>query len=108
MAMENGFQGIIASNTSRRRNFPELAGVSTSLLEEAGGVSGPPLQREQREIIPEIRKLIGPKAILISAGGLADGVDARERMALGANFVQVYTRFIYAGPSFPRKLLRDF
>ena len=44
------------------------------------------------------------KGTLISVGGL-DGVDdAKARMAAGADLLQVYTEFVYSGPSYPRKL----
>jgi dihydroorotate dehydrogenase len=37
-------------------------------------------------------------------GGLGGADDARERLAAGANFLQVYTEFVYAGPRYPRQI----
>jgi len=35
---------------------------------------------------------------LIGVGGIMSSDDARERIKAGADLVQVYTGFIYAGP----------
>lgn len=108
LAMAAGFGGIIASNTSRRRDFSGLSGLDPGLLSEAGGLSGQPLAAEQEALIPELRQLLGPEPLLISAGGIACPADAQRRLAAGANFVQLYTEFVYAGPGLPRKFLREF
>jgi dihydroorotate dehydrogenase len=103
LAVEEGF-GIIASNTSRRRDFPALAAARAKVVGEEGGLSGTPLRALAVQQLREIRSWIGPKPLVISVGGLADGADARLRLEAGANLLQVYTEFIYSGPSFPRKM----
>lgn len=105
VAMEAGFQGIIASNTSRRRNFKGLEGLEH--LEEEGGLSGAPLRSEALGIVKEIRTLLGPKPILISVGGLGEADDLRARLDAGANLVQCYTSFVYQGPGYPKRLSRE-
>lgn len=109
IAINEGFSGIIATNTSRRRDFPGIdPRDSKSTLAEEGGLSGAPLGLEAIETIKEIRSIMGPKPCLISVGGL-DGIeDAKARLAAGANLLQVYTEFVYAGPSYPRKFLGNF
>src|SRR5690606_18635836 len=67
-ALESGFEGVIASNTSRRRDFPGLGKVSPALLNEEGGLSGAPLREEALVQIREVREVMGPKTILISVG----------------------------------------
>jgi len=104
IAMEAGFQGIIASNTSRRRNFKGLEGLEH--LDEDGGLSGLPLREEALGAVKEIRALLGPKPILISVGGLGEGDDLKARLDAGANLVQCYTSFVYQGPGYPKRLLR--
>lgn len=103
LAVGEGY-GIIASNTSRRRDFPSLGGVNAALVAEEGGLSGAPLRELALTQLREVRAVAGPKACLISVGGLADAADARERLEAGANFLQVYTEFVYSGPSFPRRI----
>lgn len=103
-AIGEGFEGIIASNTSRRRDFPELTGAPASVVGEEGGLSGKPLRNEALRHVQEIRSWLGPKPILISVGGLGDANDARARLDAGANLLQVYTEFVYQGPGYPRRM----
>jgi dihydroorotate dehydrogenase len=105
MAVEEGF-GIIASNTSRRRDFSSLTHANARVVGEEGGLSGAPLRDMALEQIREIRSWVGPEPLLISVGGLSDVKDARERLDLGANLLQVYTEFVYSGPGFPARINR--
>lgn len=99
--------GIIASNTSRRRDFPLLKGVKAPELREEGGLSGAPLREEALQQLKEIRSWIGPKPMVISVGGLGGREDARARLDAGANLLQVYTEFVYQGPGYPLRLARE-
>lgn len=105
-AIEAGFTGIIASNTSRRRDFPGLKDISLGLLSQEGGLSGAPLRTEALEIIKEIRALIDRKHTLISVGGLGGPEDAKARLDAGADLLQVYTEFVYSGLAYPRQIAR--
>lgn len=106
LAVAEGF-GLIASNTSRRRDLPLVENAKAALVAEEGGLSGAPLRTLALEQLQEIRAWAGPKTCLISVGGLSGGKDARERLDAGANFLQVYTEFVYAGPAFPRQVALD-
>lgn len=105
-AMGQGFEGIIASNTSVRRDFPALAAADARRVAEKGGLSGLPLREDALRHISEIRSWMGA-GTLISVGGLGDGEDAHRRLSAGADLLQVYTEFVYSGPSYPRRLLRE-
>jgi dihydroorotate dehydrogenase len=102
-AVEEGF-GIIASNTSRRRDFPGLGAASVAVLSEEGGLSGAPLREPALQQLREIRSWVGSKPVVVSVGGLSGPDDARARLEAGANLLQVYTEFVYAGPRFPRTI----
>ena len=52
--------------------------------------------------LAEIRGWVGPKVKIVSVGGLGGVEDARARLEAGADLLQVYTEFVYSGPSFPR------
>ncbi len=106
LAVEHGY-GLIASNTSRRRDFPSLAKASAQVVAEEGGLSGAPLKDLALSQLRELRGWIGPKPLLISVGGLSSGQDARERLENGANLLQAYTAFIYSGPGFAARINRE-
>jgi dihydroorotate dehydrogenase len=106
-AMAEGFEGIIASNTSIRRDFASLAEADALVVAEKGGLSGAPLREAALQHIRDIRSWIGPNPTIISVGGLGGGADAKERLLAGADFLQVYTEFVYSGPGFPRRLARE-
>jgi dihydroorotate dehydrogenase len=46
-----------------------------------------------------LRGAVGPDFPLIGVGGILSGADALERRNAGADLVQIYTGFIYRGPS---------
>ncbi len=106
LALEQGFQGIIAANTSRRRDFPILAKANAQVVAEEGGLSGAPLRDGALVQVKKLRDWMGPKAILISVGGLGDERDALARREAGADLLQVYTNFIYQGPGYPLRIAR--
>jgi dihydroorotate dehydrogenase len=42
---------------------------------------------------------------IIGVGGITEGFDAAEKIEAGASLVQIYTGFIYRGPSLVRDSL---
>lgn len=69
-------------------------GASAVIVEsgEAGGHLG--TERTTRELIPEVKAVIGDDIPIIAAGGITSGQDMVEVMKLGANGVQLGTRFV--------------
>lgn len=90
--------GMICTNTTTDR----LPGMN-----EAGGLSGRPLMQRSTEVLAEVRSRVGPSYPLVGVGGVFSADDVRAKMAAGANLVQVYTGFIYEGPSLPSRLARS-
>jgi dihydroorotate dehydrogenase len=91
-AANAGFKGLIINNTS----------VDYSLTPKAkdfGGISGQLIKDKSKELFKEVAKELYGKAVLISCGGIDNGQDAYERIKMGASLVQIYTSFIYEGPS---------
>lgn len=105
LAMEHGFTGVIACNTTRERSY---AGIEAGLAQEEGGLSGRPLQERAREVTLLLRNALPKDASLISVGGVFGPQDVRDRLELGANLVQVYTGFVYQGPALPQAVRRDW
>ncbi len=88
--------GLIATNTTISR---EGLNAEQELQKQTGGLSGLPLKKRSTEVISYLRKQLGKEKIIIGSGGIFNGADAQEKLNAGANLVQVYTGFIYEGPS---------
>jgi dihydroorotate dehydrogenase len=98
IAQEANLSGIIATNTTISRD-----GLHTSAqkVQEigAGGLSGKPLTQRSTEIIRYLRQHLPQTIKLIGVGGIMTAEDALEKLNAGADLVQLYTGFIYEGPS---------
>jgi dihydroorotate dehydrogenase len=103
---ETGLDGLIATNTTTAR-----AGLRSrpSVVDAigAGGLSGPPLRRRVLEVLPLARERLGPAATLIAVGGVAGAADVRRYLEAGADLVQLYTSFVYEGPTLAARIARD-
>ena len=101
-----GFAGVIATNTTLGR-----AGLVTPQSEldaiGAGGLSGPPLAARAREVVRLVRNKLGGGATIIGVGGISTGDDARAMLDAGADLVQLYTSFIYRGPTAASDIARE-
>ncbi len=105
MALDLGLSGIIATNTTIARDGlrTDAATVEAAGL---GGLSGAPLRERSTEVVRLLRGRVGDRLTLIGVGGISTAEDARERIAAGADLVQVYSGLIYGGPSWPRQILK--
>lgn len=105
LATDLGLDGIIATNTTIRRD-----GLQSSPDEieacGAGGLSGPPVHDRSLEVLKRLRARVGDELVLISVGGIETPEQARERLDAGATLVQIYTAFIYEGPLLPSRLAK--
>ena len=99
----SGLTGIVATNTTISR---EGIAQSEKFAAQAGGLSGQPVKEMSTDIIRFIRKKAGADMVLIGVGGIFTAADAREKLEAGADLVQVYTGFIYEGPSIVSKICR--
>ncbi len=107
LAVELGLSGIIATNTTVSR---EGLRTPRAIVEAAGdgGLSGPPLAARSLEVLRLVRETApDPAFCVISVGGVETAADVRDRLAAGATLVQGYTGFIYAGPLWARRIVRD-
>ncbi|KKL48330.1 hypothetical protein LCGC14_2326610, partial [marine sediment metagenome] len=71
-----------------------------------GGLSGSPVRDRSTEIIRYIHEKTAGKLPIIGVGGIMNPEDAIEKIKAGASLVQVYTGFIYEGPSLVRRINR--
>ncbi|MFE4459959.1 dihydroorotate dehydrogenase (quinone), partial [Nocardia tengchongensis] len=97
LAVELGLAGIVATNTTIRRD-----GLATPAAEVepigAGGLSGAPVADRSLEVLRRLYARVGDKLALISVGGIETADQAWTRILAGASLLQGYTGFIYGGP----------
>lgn len=98
---ETKIDGVIATNTTLSRE-----GLLSSESREAGGLSGKPLAKRSTEVIRYLCTRSGNSFPVIGVGGIHSAEDALEKLDAGASLVQLYTGFIYEGPSLVKKILK--
>ncbi len=96
--------GVIATNTTIERK--ELQSDLT-LQEEAGGLSGAPLTNRATQVISFLHRNSNGAFPIIGVGGIMTAQDAIDKIKAGASLVQLYTGFVYQGPSLVRDINRE-
>ncbi|EKD78045.1 MAG: Dihydroorotate dehydrogenase [uncultured bacterium] len=71
-----------------------------------GGLSGAPLREGTTRMIAAIHQISNKKLPIIGVGGILSGEDALAHWQAGAQLVQVYTGFVYRGPTLVHEILR--
>lgn len=90
-----GGRGIVATNTTLARDG--LAAADLRYAREAGGLSGAPLTKRALTVV---RRITAATTLpVMGVGGIMTTADASAMFDAGARLVQVYTGFIFAGPS---------
>lgn len=95
--------GIIATNTTLSREGLLTSPDDIQLI-GAGGLSGKPLTTKANEVISYLRRNMGATYPIIGVGGIMTVQDALDKLAAGADLIQLYTGFVYEGPSFVKKI----
>lgn len=98
-------EGVVATNTTIHRDNLRTDKEKTTAI-GAGGLSGQPLKTRATEVIRYLYQRSGGAFPIIGTGGIASAEDALEKLAAGASLVQVYTGFIYEGPSLVKRINR--
>ena len=96
---QNGIAGIIATNTTLdHSSIP-------SARDQEGGLSGAPLREKSTALVSNIaaRSTIP----VVASGGIFDAQSAREKFDAGAQLLQLYTGYIYRGPSLLREIMEN-
>lgn len=105
IAMAAGVAGIIASNTTVSRAGLRTPGDRVEAM-GAGGISGRPLRSRALEMVSRIYRQTAGQVPIVGVGGIATAEDAWQRILAGASLLQVYTGFIYEGPTIARDIHR--
>lgn len=94
---EFGLAGLIATNTT-------LDHTALGSGDEAGGLSGRPLQNRSTAVIQFLRSRT--RLPIVGVGGILGPESAREKLAAGADLLQIYTGYVYRGPGLLREIGR--
>src|SRR3989338_5459097 len=95
---ETNCMGVIATNTTITRE-----NLKTNIKED-GGLSGKPVRKKSTDIIKYIYEKTHGTLPIMGVGGIFTAQDAYSKIKAGATLVQVYTGFVYEGPSTVKKI----
>jgi dihydroorotate dehydrogenase len=90
--------GVIATNTTVAR---DKLTTNWEKIEEIGngGLSGKPLTKRSTEVVRYLSEKSNQSFPIIGVGGIMTVADALEKLDAGASLIQLYSGFIYEGPT---------
>jgi dihydroorotate dehydrogenase len=97
---QHGFEAVIATNTTLTR-----PGLPAALAAESGGLSGRPLKDLSTAVIRKLYARLQGRVPIIGVGGVSSAQDAWEKLAAGADLVQIYSALIFQGPGVVDKIV---
>ena len=104
LTQEVKIDGLVSSNTTLDRSLLNQANQIKAEKIGAGGLSGQPLLHKSNEVLRYLHKGINGRIPIIASGGILTGADAQSKINAGADLVQVWSGFIYEGPSMVKKI----
>ncbi len=103
LVAETKIDGVIASNTSINRENLKASVAQLKAIGN-GGVSGQPIKERSTSVIKYLADNSNKAFPIIGVGGINSAEDALEKLNAGADLVQIYTGFIYEGPSLIKQI----
>ena len=98
--------GVIATGpTTDRSNIQNYTAQELAVY-GAGGVSGRGIGNKSRRIVELLRRQLGKDVLIIGAGGIMTPEDALRMQAAGADLIQIYSAFIFSGPSVVKQMAK--
>ena len=95
--------GVIATNTTIDRSGLKTDKNKVDAIGN-GGLSGKPMGLRSTEVIKYLADKSNRAFPIIGVGGIHSAEDALEKLDAGATLLQVYTGFIYEGPSLVKRI----
>lgn len=106
LTQEVKIDGLVSSNTTIDRSLLSPGNFAKAEKMGAGGLSGQPLLHKSTEVLQYLCKGLDGKLPIIASGGIFTGADAKSKMDAGADLIQIWTGFIYEGPSIVKNICR--
>lgn len=104
LSMEMQLSGLVATNTTLDRSNLSNASAALSRDIGMGGLSGKPVREKSTQIVSYIATQTNGTIPIIASGGIFTGEDAQEKLKAGASLIQVWTGFVYEGPSIVKNI----
>jgi dihydroorotate dehydrogenase len=95
--------GVIATNTTIDRSGLKTDKNKVDAIGN-GGLSGKPVGLRSTEVIKYLADKSNRAFPIIGVGGIHSAEDALEKLDAGATLLQVYTGFIYEGPTLVKRI----
>ena len=105
--IETKCAGVIATNTTISRNHLKTNDTTIEKIGQ-GGLSGAPVRERSTEVIRYLSQKPNGAFAIIGVGGIHSAEDAIEKLNAGASLIQIYTGFIYKGPTLIREIRNAF
>ncbi|MDR0807361.1 MAG: quinone-dependent dihydroorotate dehydrogenase [Enterobacteriaceae bacterium] len=99
--IRHNIDGVIATNTTLDRTL--VNGLINS--EQSGGLSGRPLQLKSTEFIRRLSAELNGRLPIIGVGGIDSLISAKEKLDAGSSLIQIYSGFIFKGPSLVKEII---
>ena len=103
VATKNDIAAIILTNTTNGNRD----NLRSNIKKEEGGLSGEPLRQISTDMIKKFYKQLNGKIPIIGVGGVNSGKSAYEKIIAGASLLQLYTGFVYRGPSTAKDIKKE-
>ena len=102
LLLSHKFDALIATNTTVARP----SSLKSKHATEVGGLSGAPVKDMATECIRLFYPLLQGKVQIIGVGGIKTADDAWDKLLAGADYLQIYSQFIYQGPDMIRDIVQ--
>jgi len=102
-AIKHNISAIILTNTTNGNRD----NLTSKFKEEEGGLSGNPLHQISTNMIKKFYKELNSQIPIIGVGGVNSGKAAYEKIIAGASLLQLYTSFVYRGPSVAKDIKKE-
>lgn len=104
LTSEIKIDGLVSSNTTLDRSLLNAANFSMAEKIGAGGLSGQPLLHKSTAVLKYLHQGLNGSIPIMASGGIFTGADAQSKLDAGADLVQIWTGFIYEGPSIVKNI----
>ncbi|MGI9138149.1 MAG: quinone-dependent dihydroorotate dehydrogenase [Sediminibacterium sp.] len=104
LIQEVKIDGLVSSNTTIDRTLLNASNFKIAENFGAGGLSGKPLLDKSNHVLSYLHKGLQGEIPIIASGGIFKGKDAQQKINAGASLIQIWTGFIYEGPSIVKNI----